>query len=265
MNQDFSHLNQAKRNRDGADQSLSQLVRETYRWLIAPIEEFVKGKPKLNWEVVLVSPTAPNLIQAIEEKLREEDWLIYEWSPIHLRNVLNQWYLKDGVEDISALKVWQDSCHYLYLPRLVNDNVFNNAINQGVESEDYFAFASGKEGDRYLGFTFGRASITILDESSLLIDREAAVAYRESREQPPQPTPETEGVTTAPDGTATSSGETGAPTPIEIGSPSTLTPAVTKKQFYGTISLNPVKAKMDFATIMDEGHPAFHRKTRGRC
>ena len=25
-----------------------------------------------------------------------------------------------------------------------------------------------------------------------------------------------------------------------------------KKQFYGTISLDPVKAKMDFATIMDE-------------
>ena len=71
---------EAKRNRDGADQSLSQLVRETYKWLIAPIEEFVKGKPTLNWEVVSVSPTAPNLIQAIEEKLREEEWLIYEWS-----------------------------------------------------------------------------------------------------------------------------------------------------------------------------------------
>ena len=208
LNQDISHLNQAKSNRDGADQSLSQLVRETFKWLIAPIEEFVKGKPTLNWEVVFVSPTAPNLIQAIEEKLREEDWLIYEWSPIHLRNVLNQWYLKDGVEDISALKVWQDSCHYLYLPRLVNDNVFNNAINQGVESEDYFAFASGKEGDRYLGFTFGRTSITILDDSSLLIHREAAVAYRESKEQPPQPIPEADDVTSTSDGTAASSGET---------------------------------------------------------
>ena len=38
LNQDLSHLNQAKRNRDGADQSLAQLVRETYKWLIAPVE-----------------------------------------------------------------------------------------------------------------------------------------------------------------------------------------------------------------------------------
>lgn len=265
LNQDLAHLNQAKRNRDGADQSLSQLVRETYKWLIAPTEEFVKGKPTLNWEVVSVSPTAPNLVQAIEEKLREEEWLIYEWSPIHLRNVLNQWYLKDGAKDIGALKVWQDTCHYLYLPRLVNDTVFRNAISQGIESEDYFAFASGKEGDRYLGFTFGRSSLTNLDESSLLIDREAAVAYRDSTQQSHQTRPEPSGVGNEP-GIATTpvgaTGATGTPNapPGLPRSTGTSTPAATKKQFYGTILLDPVKAKMEFATIMDEVVQQFTAK-----
>ena len=256
LNQDISHLNQAKRNRDGAHKSLSQLVRETYKWLIAPIEEIVKSEPTLHWEVLSVSPTAPNLIQAIEEKLREEEWLIYEWSPIHLRNVLNQWYLKDGVVDVSALKVWQDSCKYLYLPRLVNDDVFRNAINQGIESEDFFAFSTGKEDDRYLGFSFGCASITILDESSLLIDREAAVAYRESK-QLIQPTTETGHITGASGDATTPSGETGGtvvpmPAPSDSGDTGASLSAATKKQFYGTISLDPVKAKLDFATIMDE-------------
>lgn len=261
LNQDLTHLTQAKRNREGAEQSLTQLIRETYKWLISPIEEFVKGKPTLNWEVVSVSPTAPNLVQAIEEKLREEEWLIYEWSPIHLRNVLNQWYLKDGVEDVCVLKVWQDTCHYLYLPRLVNDTVFRSAVNQGVESEDYFAFASGKEGDRYLGFTFGRSSISTSDESSLLIDREAALVYRETIQQKLQPTPEPSGNP----GDGTPSGETGGtvaptPTPGVPGYVGTTTSSGTKKQFYGTISLNPVKAKMDFATIMDEVVQQFTAK-----
>lgn len=265
LNQDLSHLNQAKRNRDGAEQSLSQLVRETYKWLIAPIEEFVKGKPELNWEVVSISPTAPNLIQAIEERLREEEWMIYEWSPIHLRNILNQWYLKGDVKDVGALKVWQDSCHYLYLPRLVNDSVFRNAINQGVESEDFFGFASGKEGDRYLGFTFGRGSIATLDESSLLIDREAAVAYRERTTQPPRPTPDPGGMGGEPGGSSTpGGGSSGAvpqpPSPGGKGGVGTPTPVATKKQFYGTISLDPVKAKMDFATIMDEVVQQFTSK-----
>lgn len=261
LNQDLSHLNQSKRNRNGAEQSLTQLVRETYKWLIAPAEEFVKGKPTLNWEVVSVSPTAPNLVQAIEEKLREEEWLIYEWSPIHLRNVLKQWYVKDGVNEVSALKVWQDTCHYLYLPRLVNDNVFRNAITQGVESEDYFAFASGKEGDRCLGFTFGRGSITTLDESSLLIDREAAVIYAERIRQASQPSPQP--IQPGEAGGAPAPGSTGAtttPTPGEARQLNTGSTATVKKQFYGTISLDPVKAKMDFATIMDEVVQQFTAK-----
>ncbi|MDF1638872.1 ATP-binding protein [Alcanivorax jadensis] len=265
LNQDLSHLNQAKRNRDGAEQSLSQLVRETYKWLIAPVEEFVKGKPVLNWEVVSVSPTAPSLIQAIEERLREEEWMIYEWSPIHLRNILNQWYLKGDAKDVGALKVWQDCCHYLYLPRLVNDSVFRNAINQGIETEDFFAFASGKEGDRYLGFTFGRGSIATLDESSLLIDREVAVAYRESTAQPPQPTPDPGGMGGEPGGSTTPVGgsastATPSPTPDSTGGTGTPAPTATKKQFYGTISLDPVKAKMDFATIIDEVVQQFTAK-----
>lgn len=264
LNQDLTHLNQAKRHRDGAEQSLTQLIRETYKWLIAPIEEFIKGKPTLNWEVVSVSPTAPNLVQAIEDKLREEEWLIYEWSPIHLRNVLNQWYLKDGVTEVSALKVWQDTCHYLYLPRLVNDNVFRNAIAQGVESEDYFGFASGKEGDRYLGFSFGRGSIASLDESSLLIDREAAAAYaeriRQTTQPSPQPTQPGDAGSAATPGATGGAGTTTPPTPGETGQPGAGPTASVKKQFYGTIALDPVKAKMDFATIMDEVVQQFTAK-----
>ena len=191
--------------------------------------------------------------------------MIYEWSPIHLRNILNQWYLKGDEKDVGALKVWQDCCHYLYLPRLVNDSVFRNAINQGVETEDFFAFASGKEGDRYLGFTFGRGSIATLDESSLLIDREAAVAYRESTAQPPQPTPDPGGMGGEPGGSTTPAGGSGStvipsPTPGSTGGTGTPAPAATKKQFYGTISLDPVKAKMDFATIIDEVVQQFTAK-----
>lgn len=251
LNHDMSHLNQAKRQQDNADQALKQLTRETWKWLLAPVEDFVKGRPQLKWEAVSVSPTAPNLIQAIEQTLREEEWVIYEWSPIHLRNVLNRWYLKDGVVEVSALKVWQDTCHYLYLPRMVNDTVFRHAINQGVESEDYFAFASGKDGGRYLGFSFGRSAIATLDESSLLIDRDAALAYAERLRQ-------------AQSQAAVSDNAGGAandePSADDVPLPSSGSGDsagggsndTAKKHFYGTISLDPVKAKMEFATIMDE-------------
>ena len=260
LNQDLSHLNQARRNRDGADKALGQLIRETYKWLLSPTEEFVKGKPELRWEAVSVSPVAPNLVQAIEERLREEEWLIYEWSPIHLKNLLAQWYLKDDVKEISALKVWQDCCHYLFMPRLVNDQVFKNAIALGVESKDYFAFAAGKDGDKYLGFSFGRGSIAALDGESLLIDRDAAVQYEDSQQSsvPVQPG----------DGTGSENGNNVSGNgdqsrlPESDGCSATMMPSgsVVKKQFYATVSLDPVKAKMDFATIIDEVVQQFTTK-----
>ncbi len=254
LNQDISHLNQAKRSRDHAEQSLGQLIRETWKWLIAPVEEFVKNQPQLEWEAVPISPTAPNLVQAIEDKLREEEWLIYEWSPIHLRNLLTQWYLKGGETEVSALKVWQDTCHYLYLPRLLNDQVFQDAIAKGVETEDYFGFAAGKDGDRYLGFVFGQPATIRLDEHSLLIDREAAMAWRErmaserARESeggiPGTPSHGMQG--------ADDRGQEPLQTPFDDAPAGGVPTNSPRRQFYGTVTLDPIKAKMDFATIMDE-------------
>ncbi|HNL81623.1 MAG TPA: hypothetical protein PKL69_14905, partial [Agitococcus sp.] len=151
--------------------------------------------------------------------------------------------------EVNALKVWQDTCHYLYLPRLVNDQVFKNAIAQGVSSQDYFAFASAKEeSGRYLGFSFGHNVISTLDGSSLLIDREAALAYLERIRPVPQPALDetsSEPIVIKPTGSTSSVAP--VPDPRPVG-----TSAKTKKQFYGSISLDPVKAKMEFATIIDE-------------
>ncbi|MCD6007628.1 ATP-binding protein [Halomonas sp. IOP_31] len=266
LNQDLTHLRQAKQSRDTAETSLSQLIRETYKWLMAPVEEFVRGKPKLEWEVVQISTTTTNLVETIETKLREEEWLIYEWSPIFLRNVLNQWYFKAGVTEVSALKVWQDSCHYLYLPRLVNDQVFKNAMNQGIASEDFFGYASGKEGDKYLGFTFGHGSVANIDTEALLIEREEAKTYRDKLEaeaaqrareqaegqgeQPPVSGAGSEGVGEGvPSGSSVPMG--GGQGSNGIVSESSA-PSAAKTHFYGAVDLDPVKAKMDFATLVDE-------------
>jgi predicted AAA+ superfamily ATPase len=253
LNLDLFQVKQAKKHKEGAEQSLQQMLRETYKWLICPTEDFVGGKPQLNWEVVPVSPSATNLIVEIENRLREEEWLIFEWSPIHLMNLLQRWYFKDGITEISALKVWQDCCHYLYLPRMVRDDVYKNAINLGLHSQDFFGFTSGKNGEKYLGFIFGDSASIILDESSLLIERDTAAAYKESLRPPV--------VTVTPAGDDGKVGGGNIPPiiepPIDHKPPVSV---IAKKHFYGTINLDPVKAKMDFATIVDEVIEQFTAK-----
>lgn len=251
LNLDLFQVQLARKNADAAAQSLKQLARETYKWLLCPTQDMSKGKPTVQWEVLSLSANTQSLVADIEQKLREEEWLITQWSPVHLRTLLNQWYFKDGVQQISALKVWQDCCHYLYLPRIASDKVFIDALNKGLESEDYFGFAAGQDGDKYLGFTFGKPALVVLDAASLLIQREAAVAYRESIKPPPRPPVDSDPT----------------PDPIDPKPPIILPPVpqppttVTKTRFYGSVTIDPLTAKMQFAQIMDEVVEQFTTRT----
>lgn len=260
LNLDLFQANLAKKSTKVAESNLQQLVREAYKWIVCPLQLKATDKT-VDWEIVSVSTNATNLIQEIENRLREEEWIISEWSPIHLKNLLAQWYFKDGVPDVNSLKVYQDTCHYLYLPRLINDQVYRNAIGQGLDSEDFFGFASGKDGDAYLGFRFGNGGIPTLDDACVLIDKDAAADYREKTKPIPQPTPATEptGVNPVPPSVPGGS-PAPPPQPIPGGAPTPTIQTAIKKQFYGNIELDPVKAKMDFATIVDEVVQQFTAK-----
>lgn len=235
---------QAKRAMDTAEDAMKQMVRETYRWLMVPSEEMVRGKLQLRWESVAVAASAPSLVDEIENKLKEEEWVIYAWSPVHLNRVLNQWYFKEGVPAVSALKVWQDSCQYLYLPRLLNADVFQMAVTAGCAKREGFAFADAKEGDRWLGFTFGQNALVTVREDTWLISNEAAQRYQflldeeERRRVPVTNTVPIPGST--------------APTPQR---PNPAPPAVGQalpNRFFGTVELDPDQATLDFSNIVNE-------------
>ncbi|SEH06532.1 ATP-binding protein [Candidatus Venteria ishoeyi] len=252
INLDTFQAKLARKNCDSAEKSLQQIVRETYKWLLCP-NQFQATDQKIDWEAVTVSSNAANLIQEIENKLREEEWLVSEWSPIHLRNLLSQWYFKEDVKDVNALKVYQDTCHYLYLPRLAHDHVYQTAIALALESEDFFGFASGKDADRYLGFRFGNGGHVMLDESALLIEREAAVAYK-ARISVPSPQPDPEKIVVGGGGSPVT------PHQPPVSPPENKNKAV-KKQFYGTINMDSLTAKMKFVDIVDEVVQQFTAKS----
>ncbi|MCY2651024.1 DUF499 domain-containing protein, partial [Klebsiella pneumoniae] len=248
LNQDLAHLTQAKSNRDSALQRFNGLVRDTYKWLMAPFQE--PGQD-LVWETAQISSSAPKLVQEIENRLIEEEWLIKAWSPVHLRNLLEKYYFTNGTHQVSAVKVWQDACQYLYMPRLVNDQVLRGTIEEAVKSDDFFAFAAGEREERYEGFAFGRSATVFLDENCLLISRESALQYVDKlkAEQSPK----------SADAVPVSDNGSSADTGSVIDTSSTVIPGSgsgvsepIKQQFYGSVRLDPLKAKIDFATLMDE-------------
>lgn len=258
---------QAKRAMEGAEDALKQMVRETYRWLMVPTEEMQRGKLVLRWEAVSLSASAPNLVEAIEAKLREEEWVISAWSPVHLNRVLNQWYFKDGMTEVSALKVWQDSCQYLYLPRLLNAEVFVQTVTAGSAMRDGFAYAAAKEDGLWQGFAFGRPALVTLDADSLLISHAAAAEHQQQLEaaQRAQAAAATNASGSADSTLAavTGTGQMRGGVSAQADSPSVVpdTPAALPQRFFGTVEVEATTATMNFSTIVGEVIQHFAAQT----
>ena len=96
LNLDQLQAKQAKDEREESGKALLRTVRDTFRWLLSPVQEVRKGRldPTILWEAVQVSAAAQNLVQEIQNKLRDNGWLITQWSPIHLANILNHLVLQ---------------------------------------------------------------------------------------------------------------------------------------------------------------------------
>lgn len=52
--------------------------------------------------------------------------------------------------------------------------MLRDTVAAGIESMDFFGYASGKENDRYIGLLFGQRGTVYIDESSLIVHKEAA-------------------------------------------------------------------------------------------
>lgn len=255
LNLDQFQSRQASKSLEDANEALRRMIRETYKWMIAPMQEARPGKglSEIQWEHFQINPGAQNLSQEIERVLKENELLITEWAPIHLATVLKNWFWKDDIKDASALNVWQQSCQQLYLPRLKDDRVFQYTMGVGADSRDFFGLAQGKEEGRYVGFTFGKRTSLFLDSSLLLIEPVTAAGYAEAQraaEEATRPKP-TELAQSATGNDALSPRVVDSAKESYLGGGSVASQGG-KKQFYGSIEIDAIQAKKQFADLVDE-------------
>lgn len=244
---------QASKSHDDANEALRRMIRETYRWILAPMQQVRPGKglSEIKWEHFQINSGAPNASQEIERVLKENELLITEWAPIHLTNVLKSWFWKENTSEANALAVWQKSCQYLYLPRLKDDIVYRATLGVGAESRDFFGIAQGKDEGRYVGFSFGKRTSIFLDQSLLLIEPVTAAAFAEVQ----RATEEAARKATVSTGTdaGRTSGKVGHSdvAAYETSSGKSATQEI-RRRFYGSIELDPIQAKKQFADLVDE-------------
>jgi len=281
LNLDQHQSKQASVSLEQANDAMGRMVRETYKWLLAPLQEAKPGKGigDIQWDHFQINPAAVNRTEEIEKVLKEHELLIAEWAPVHLAKMMNAWFWKDDATAVSALDTWQKTCCYLYLPRLRDAETLRAAVNAGVSSRDFFGVAYGREEDRFQGFHFSENTTVILDDSLLLIEPKVAAEFAAKlsqeaaeREAAIKGSESGEGAGGASGGSGSGSsaggGSTGSGTGAGTGSGSGGSTtgsgggatgsgsgggAATKKTtFFGTLDLNPNQAKVQFSDVADE-------------
>jgi predicted AAA+ superfamily ATPase len=184
---DNHQMQQIENETRRAEETLPRAAREAWKWLLCPAQFDAAAGTQNPWEVETEKiDTTVTFSEAVARVCADKEWVIDRWSPVHLRDqVLRKWYWSDGKAEAGALRVWEDMCRYVYLPRLRNRQVFENVVAAGAASRDFFGLARGiaKTGtggesgcEKYEGFHFGGGALGFsqVDDTLLLVAPEIA-------------------------------------------------------------------------------------------
>ena len=174
LNLDQLQFKQAKKDLQTADEVLPRVVRECFKWLLCPVQHDPKGKTEV--EAFPLNTSGSTMGSELERVCQENELVIGAWSPIHLRTALKGSYWKPDRTAVSAMAFWEDSQKYLYLPRLKERRVLEQAIYEGTKTKDFFGTAFGESGGKFEGFQLGTGTAQF-DDTLLLIEPEVARAY----------------------------------------------------------------------------------------
>jgi len=253
LNIDRLQEEQARKAFENTAGHIQGLVRACFKWLLCPVMTSPTDREP-TMEVFPLDPGGSYGAQ-IDQVCKDNELVVPEWSPYHLRTKLGELYWKNGTMAVRAAAVWEDMQRYFYLPRLRRRAVLEQAISKGVASRDFFGTAYGQTDDRYEGFKLGDPSVQF-DDTLLLIEPEAALAYETARKKsappppveqptPPSPRPELSTPVEA-RGTVDVKGRTAVQQSLFTAS----TPKA--KAFFGSVDVNATTAKMKLVSIAEE-------------
>jgi predicted AAA+ superfamily ATPase len=174
LNLDSFQRNQAKKQRDSANETVTSRIPEAYQWLLVPVQSDPLAKVELR--PVKVSGSDRLAVRA-GAKLRNEEHLITKFGGVNLRLVLDGALKEKWTADhaIGLKQLWSWFAQYPYLPRLRDVSVLEGAVRDGSSSlvwrSETFAYAAAREAaGEYRGIVAGRLAETPVTSTSLIVD-----------------------------------------------------------------------------------------------
>ncbi len=246
LNLDAHQRREAADGEKASDETARLRLSEAWRWLLVPVQHAsAEGVSGLEWEVEQVAGGGDAIAARVSQRMRSSEHLIVQWSPALLKMELDRWFWKDR-KHVPVKQVWDALCAYCYLPRLRDQSVFESTLRAGLESGDYFGYATSvSEQGRYEGLTLGSSTSVYLDATSVLVKPDVAKAQREAEQA------STKGSTDQGETPSTDAGTDPGTQPGGADKPPVIQQRLPRR-FFGTIRLDPIRAGRDMSVVTEE-------------
>ena len=167
LNLDAAQNRETDNNLTRFNKTVDDQIKEAYCWLLIPYIDKATDLKTIVWDTIRISGGNETIIGRAANKMRQNEQIITRWAPALLKMELDN-VLWSSSDHISIKTLWDYLCTYCYLPRLTNEDVLLDAISTGLTSTEYFAYATGYDGTRYLDLKIGQ-SVGMVERSAYLV------------------------------------------------------------------------------------------------
>lgn len=251
LNLDAAQNRETENNLNRYKRAVDEQIKETYCWLIIPYIDKNVDINTIIWDVIRISGGSEGIVARAAKKMLQNEQVITKWAPALLLMELNNLLWRD-TDNISIKQLWDYLCKYCYLPRLANEKVLLDTIQTGLNSEKYFAFASGYDGAHYIDLKFNQY-VGIIERSGCIV--KVSVAQKQLAEEAAKRKAEEaeKGVSKAP---TQGDGEPAIPPPgyppIGVTGSGKVKESPKNTRFYMTAQLDTTRIGRDVQKLVEE-------------
>ena len=247
LNLDGQQVRETQNNLNRSNDTVELRLKETYCWLLVPYIDQYEDMKTIQWEISDLGGGSETIAAKAARKMLQGEQIITKWAPALLQMTLDDLLWRD-TDHIQIKKLWEYLSTYCYLPRLSSFSVLEEAIYQGLASDEYFGLAAMYANDRYVDLKWNQTVFNV-NPTDLLVKPLAAKAQH-TKEKQKSEAPDS-GTNVNPGGSP--GGNTGIPSGngTSGGTGNTATDTL-NRHFFMSADIDPVRVNKVVSTYVDE-------------
>ena len=247
LNLDGQQVRETQNNLNRSNDTVELRLKETYCWLLVPFIDQFEDMKTIQWEISDLGGGSDTIATKAARKMLQAEQIITKLAPAPLQMTLDDLLWRDA-DHIQIKKLWEYLSTYCYLPRLSSYSVLEEAIYQGLASDEYFGLAAMYANDRYVDLKWNQTVFNVNSTDLLVKPHVAKAQHAKEKQKTEDPN---SGTNVNPGGQQGGSAGNPAGNGATGGTGSTATD-ILNRHFFMSADIDPVRVNKVVSTYVDE-------------